>query len=748
MQLPGLAKYHRNLKTEDEKEHFVRHLRRYINMYLPDCPFEVVTTNRYTVETAEAAIVARRHIRRGETIKYLNGIQVELTEQEEKELSSVTDFSIVISSRRKRPSLFLGPARFANHDCKSNAALNTTGHHSIYIQARRDIAPGEEITVTYGEDYFGDDNQECLCTTCETLQRNGWDPLGPILPDESSDEESDEDEEEAPEPPKKQKPSAKRKREDEDVVEDEPARKWAGGRPWMFSRDGEPARRKREPPGKNGSHGSGATAPLSVSNLRTTQQDRTDPILDKILRLLGSVADRTARNKSTSEGPFEVSTGGPVRVNVQATEDVTAEDVTMEEITTQKVTTEFVTTKQSTLEEFTRTPSTDPDGKKKAAAEAKVEHMKNGRSTVRGNRGRFGKASPVMQQKNTTFELKKEVSEETTFSRESKSTSVTRERTSSGLRNVLNADESDPYDLSASPAPNGLPKKKRGRPRKPLVPDDLNDNTDTSSPTSSGADNSSAASQTSSATSLDTFETGGNIAQNICDMLTSGQDSEEGSSIPRKTRISITAAETSVVRTRSASRQQGSKSTQLLSPEKLERGTETLRKSPRSGPIEVPSAPLRSIENMDIDNEEEEGVRRGEPRKPGDYHLCEALLSTPYHRWVECRNCDEFFIQGDAYQTRIACPRCERHSKLYGYHWPKTDKEGKHDKEERILDHRLIHRFIDPEEERMERKGRKALAEVLRDKSERDDSVDSERVERRFRLEPRRSESRRKRTTM
>ena len=195
--LPGIAKYLRGLKTEDEKEHFERHLRKYINIYLPDCPFDVGTTNRYTIMTAEAAIYARRDIRRGEPIKYLSGIQVEMTEQEEKDLCSRTDFSIVLSSRRKRPSLFLGPARFANHDCDSNARLNTSGPHGIHIVARKDIAAGDEITVTYGDDYFGEDNCECLCGTCEEMVRNGWDPRGALLRSDSESDSEDDSEGEA-----------------------------------------------------------------------------------------------------------------------------------------------------------------------------------------------------------------------------------------------------------------------------------------------------------------------------------------------------------------------------------------------------------------------------------------------------------------------------------------------------------------------------------------------------------------------
>jgi len=96
-------------------------------------------------------------------------------------------------------------------------------------------------------------------------------------------------------------------------------------------------------------------------------------------------------------------------------------------------------------------------------------------------------------------------------------------------------------------------------------------------------------------------------------------------------------------------------------------------------------------------------------RIPGDYVLTPALLAHPTSAWINCKICEEPFVQEDAYFTRSSCPRCERHSKLYGYMWPKTDKEGKNDTEERVLDHRTVHRFIKPEEEKSARKRNRSV---------------------------------------
>lgn len=175
LELTGLRKYSANLPSPREKEWFRRHLRKYIQMYHPDSPFEVTTTNRYLITQAEAALCARKFIKAGQEIKYLSGTLVSMTKEEETDLGLTRkDFSVVMSSRRKTASFFLGPARFANHDCDANGCLVTRGTEGMAIMTTRDIHEGEEITVSYGEDYFGIDNCECLCFTCERMVRNGW----------------------------------------------------------------------------------------------------------------------------------------------------------------------------------------------------------------------------------------------------------------------------------------------------------------------------------------------------------------------------------------------------------------------------------------------------------------------------------------------------------------------------------------------------------------------------------------------
>lgn len=144
-------------------------------MYSPDAGFEVSSTNRYNPLSPEASIISRRAFRRGEPIKYLTGAMVRMSSAEEDAFThGATDFSIIYSSRVGGMSLLLGPARFVNHDCEPNAKFVTTNKDNVTLVLERDVDVGEELTVKYADDYFGDGNKECLCRTCEVQMRNGW----------------------------------------------------------------------------------------------------------------------------------------------------------------------------------------------------------------------------------------------------------------------------------------------------------------------------------------------------------------------------------------------------------------------------------------------------------------------------------------------------------------------------------------------------------------------------------------------
>ncbi|KMP00736.1 histone-lysine N-methyltransferase set9 [Coccidioides immitis RMSCC 2394] len=502
LNLSGLRKYVETLKSDKEKEWFRRHLRKYIAIYLPDCPFEVTTTNRYTITTHEAALSARKFIRTGDTIKHLSGTLVAITPEEEKTLDLTRrDFSIVMSSRKKTPSLFLGPARFSNHDCNPNARLVTKGSEGMEIVAIRDISIGEEITVSYGENYFGVDNCECLCHTCELSLSNGWSPGGPPEHDSraSTPETTTEHQE------KSSSGSEKRKSPPES--------------PSHPSEDMPSKRPKFE----------------NILNLRLelSPPSSPDPIAEPLITVNGGL--RALRSHFASlAGKSDLRHF-------------------------QKPHSNFISASSSSDQ---TSCSLCPDD----------EAPTSTRST----------SATSISDSNV------QVKTEPTVEQQPRASSETAPKTISGdhglhVQDIIrDNDESDLSDLSASweindremTAVKREPVKKKKRKRKSSI--------------------------------IPTIE------------------------------------------------------------------------------HEAPKA-----------------------RTPGDYTKTPKLLAQRYDRWVDCQTCNAWFVQGDAYLTRKECPRCERHSKLYGYRWPKTDREGRNDTEERVMDHRTIHRFLRTEDEaRVQRRGR------------------------------------------
>ncbi|KAI8177780.1 Histone-lysine N-methyltransferase set9 [Colletotrichum sp. SAR 10_75] len=531
----GFRKFFNALKTDKAKDDFKRHMRRYTQVYLPDCPFEVNSTNRYTIVSHEAAITARRFIRRNENIKYLAGTQVNISPEEEREMTArKKDFSIIISSRSKCASLFMGPARFANHDCGANAKLMTTGTAGIEIIATRNIEAGEEITVTYAENYFGEDNCECLCRTCENKCVNGWAPAEGQVMVKKSIEES--------------------------------------------LMDGYSLRRRR----RDDSSGPSSRTPSVTPDIR--------PRVSKS-RLRGG---KSARDSLAVDSPMSDA---------------------------------LSPNKKRSLDSLVTPPITPSKRRKLSAtqsAPAPTEHVS---------------------------------SRDSSASESVRSMSLTSGSNEDGSVTDITEPEKD------TPEPSQARKAEL-------------------------------------------------VKEEDCEELTEQVLAQAAPfSSQRLVKTASTASEASTVEALTSIEQDAPiiRSSETVQSLKVEAPTSTENPAPIMDNIKVCAVVDETMEAADQPPLKKRKYQRrtfikettppAKTRTPGDYTLTPLLLSEPQTAWVRCMNCETAFVQQNAYYTKSSCPRCERHSKLYGYIWPKTERAGPRDKEERILDHRLIHRFLGRDDE-------------------------------------------------
>ncbi|KAJ7178419.1 hypothetical protein C8R43DRAFT_872058 [Mycena crocata] len=198
-------RYYLKQYTQKQINAFATHASRYFELYHPSGCIEIAHTSRYSHHTgkSELCILATRFLAPGSVITELKGSMANLTDEEDKELKRTDlrnsdirrDFSVIHSKQMKKNHLFLGPARFVNHDCANNCELFREGKY-ITFRVLRPIAIGEEITAHYGDGYFGRKNRHCLCETCEKRGRGGYAPDHtdedpPISSDSESDSDSD-----------------------------------------------------------------------------------------------------------------------------------------------------------------------------------------------------------------------------------------------------------------------------------------------------------------------------------------------------------------------------------------------------------------------------------------------------------------------------------------------------------------------------------------------------------------------------
>ena len=541
----GLQKYVSTLRTEREREHFRRHLRKYINMYTCDCPFEVASTNRYTIYTQEACVMARQRIRKGETVKHLSGTLVPITVEEEKDLDlTKRNFSIVMSSRKKTPSIFLGPARFANHDCNANGRLVTRGTDGMEVVAARDIEVGDEITVSYGEGYFGPNNEECLCHTCEMSARNGWtsaDAFG--IPESSRSTPTTGDDLGKAEPY-----SFRRKRKQDTDTASESSRNLPS-----------PVKKQK----------------ISRTSSRLMQEMTPPASISEESAHLDAAKSDEQRRKGCSIMPTQV-TSTIVSASPAPATNLVQEDQGPTPPVSQDLAPLSPIRKRPRLVDLMQSHIVGDHNLPNTPAKTEISSQS---------------PSPSPRSRNGSHISTQET-----------------EATSAGLSDM---------PMKIEPL---------GTPQKPFMDDSIT--------------------------------------------VHAGSMSQSAPEHINTTTVLVVPSHTQDTSDRPPAR-----------------------------------AEIASIEVGGSDDASNGTSPTTMIRIPGDYILTTKLLAQPYDRWVECKTCDSDFLQSNGYQIRRECPRCERHSKLYGFTWPKTENAPGRKQEERVMDHRTVHRFLAPEDEREERKG-------------------------------------------
>lgn len=540
-------------------------------------------------------MIARCDIEKGEAIKYLCGNLVAMTPEEEQDLDLTRrDFSIVMSSRKKTPSLFLGPARFANHDCDANSKLVTTGTDGMQVVAVRDIALNEEITVTYGEDYFGVSNCECLCRSCECEARNGWTSAAGMRSSVGTSAT----------------PQA----------EDQPSG------PYLF-------RRKRK---HNLTPGSSASTP-DVEDGRVIKK---------------------RRSALSSALPTDSSPPTPIG---QAQEDQVATTL-LGGINLKKDGIAGVS--QAATDIFVDIAITAPDAGQLQSVICDLDST-NDPVLPRSNTGLIQErdllgVTPEQERASEEATLRHDV-----FRDRNLDDTVT--ETPQPGSTQLSVDYSDidsifEVDLIKTQTPESTPSTHC---LQDFYPEMKTEHDEESTIVISRGE------ITPTKPFKGVEEKDITLAQ-ACEVYPSAAEESSYSDV-----------ELSEL---SAHEEFDDANLCIIRIRKLRNGA---RKSKASRKVAVPILETPTIRN------------------PGDYERTSLLLSEPFSRWVDCATCQATWVQANGYCTRKECPRCERHSKLYGYQWPKTERlKGDH---ERVMDHRTVHRFILPEEEAKIRKRGKGL---------------------------------------
>ena len=174
---------------EAENTELDEHLMKYMIGLTDEGGFILASETRYSLEGHQGAkVLATKGWSRGKQICNLVGSSREITDDFEQELflQKLDTACIIRSSKSKSVLVGIGPISFINHSCAPNCEFVTLPNKLIGLVSIKAIMPGDELTISYGRDYFGRSNKNCECSDCEAQKKGAF---GKLMPGEQRNRE-------------------------------------------------------------------------------------------------------------------------------------------------------------------------------------------------------------------------------------------------------------------------------------------------------------------------------------------------------------------------------------------------------------------------------------------------------------------------------------------------------------------------------------------------------------------------------
>ncbi|KAI3650143.1 hypothetical protein MP228_003754 [Amoeboaphelidium protococcarum] len=124
--------------------------------------------NQFRLGTAlenELGVYAEQTIRAGTVLKGLIGFRNAMAADKTSEVAKKNQRNFYVNMVGVN-DVFDGPTYFLNHSCRPNLICSSMPGKEFRFKATRNIAVGEELTISYSKQYFLGNKLKCKCEHC------------------------------------------------------------------------------------------------------------------------------------------------------------------------------------------------------------------------------------------------------------------------------------------------------------------------------------------------------------------------------------------------------------------------------------------------------------------------------------------------------------------------------------------------------------------------------------------------------